>query len=361
MAKNWDKYCENKTSKQRIGLSIGLKLTITLILKDCMTCAIFDTNPEIRSFFSNATHLMGNQRIVSTYGALGSSLALMLGLIYNYEELNRKTFVIEFLNSIKNNQNSNRLSSRYSNKFGLQLNIIDKFCINESSNSIAVAIAFILIISSIRAYLDENSNFNLVSMIIWSVHVWKTFTGYGVVMYSVIVYLKYQFLEINESIEISLRNRDFPSLMKAYRNHTEVVKTLNLLNKMYKIVMFQIYFSVSPLIDYTIFIVTQKDTTFYLRLLCSSVGVNCFLMIFVLTYLCAGITKIAHNSRPLLYTFLLKTRLSVNENMRIESFIERLSGPEIGFYCWDLFAMNNREFCDFFFQFIANYILVKLL
>ena len=98
------------------------------------------------------------------------------------------------------------------------------------------------------------------------------------------------------------------------------------------------------------------------RLLCSSIGVNCFLMFFIITYLCAGVTKIAHKSRPLLHTFLFKTRLSVNGKMRIESFIERLSSPEIGFYCWDLFAMNNRQFSHFFFQFITNYILiVKLL
>ena len=129
-AKNWDNYCENQISKQRVWISIALKMIITLMLINFTTCAIFITNPWIRSFFSNATHLMGNQRIVSTYGALGSALALLMGLFYYYEELNRKTF----LNSIKNNQNSNRLSSRYSNRFALQLNLLGKFCINQSSN-----------------------------------------------------------------------------------------------------------------------------------------------------------------------------------------------------------------------------------
>ena len=121
------------------------------------------------------------------YGALGSALALMMGLFYNYEELNGKIFIIEFLNSIKNNQNSNKLSSKYSNKYAFELNIIGKFVINQSSDSIAVAIALVLIVSSIRAYLDVNSNFNMLSLItwslitlIWSIHVWKTFTGYGV-------------------------------------------------------------------------------------------------------------------------------------------------------------------------------------
>ena len=119
--------------------------------------------------------------------------------------------MIEFLNSIKDNQNSNRLSSRYSNKFALQLNILGKFIINQSSDSIALAIALILIVSTIRAYLDVNSNFNLVSVIIWSIitliwshQVWKIFITNVVVMYSVIVYLKYQFLEISELIELCL-------------------------------------------------------------------------------------------------------------------------------------------------------------
>lgn len=117
--------------------------------------------------------------------------------------------------------------------------------------------------------------------------------------------------------------------MNAIRRHHSVEKTLQELNRVFKIIVFQVYFSVAPVIDFTIFIVTRKDTDLYLKLLCTTIGVNCFLLVFVLNYLCAKLSKIAHQSYPLLYSFVLRVNLSLSMKMRIQAFMERLSGPEI--------------------------------
>ena len=48
--------------------------------------------------------------------------------------------------------------------------------------------------------------------------------------------------------------------------------------------------------------------------------------------------------------------------MQIEIFLNRISGPDIGVYCLDLFAMNLYEFYQFIAICIANYfIITKLL
>ena len=75
----------------------------------------------------------------------------------------------------------------------------------------------------------------------------------------------------------------------------------------------------------------------------------------------ASVTTVAHKSRPLLYSFLLNSNPSVNQRMKIEAFISRLSGPEIGFYVLDLFVMNNREFFEYCYQlFIVYTLLIRL-
>lgn len=197
LAKNWDNYTENQFSKKRIRISIALKLSILLMLINFTTCAVFDDNPRVRSFFSNATHLMGNAKYVLVYGLMGSALALLFGLFYNFNELNGNLFVIKFLNDIKHKRNSYKLSRNYSKKFALHIST--KYFNNQSSIFLGISIALILIISSIRAYLAENSNYTLLSLIIWScitmiwsMHTWKLFTGYSTLWYSLLIHIKYK-------------------------------------------------------------------------------------------------------------------------------------------------------------------------
>ena len=41
---------------------------------------------------------------------------------------------------------------------------------------------------------------------------------------------------------------------------------------------------------------------------------------------------------------LIKNRLTFRQRWKLLAFIEKLSGRPIGFYCYDLFPMNNYEF-----------------
>jgi hypothetical protein len=40
------------------------------------------------------------------------------------------------------------------------------------------------------------------------------------------------------------------------------------------------------------------------------------------------------------------------------AFMERLSAKDIGFYCYDMFLMNNYEFATYVIGFIMNHILL---
>ena len=68
----------------------------------------------------------------------------------------------------------------------------------------------------------------------------------------------------------------------------------------------------------------------------------------------------AHKSYKLMFRVLSsrKMNFSIREKLKIMQFIEKLSGPDIGFYCLDFFPMNGYEFGKYLYVCGANYILI---
>ena len=237
------------------------------------------------------------------------------------------------------------------------------------SNFIGVFEATLLVGSSFLAYSNGNYNYNLSSLIFWSIgsviyflHLWKIFLGGAITCYAFLVYLKYQFLEINELIENSLKNKNTNLLLNAIIRHKSIKQTVHKLNKMYKIMVFLVYLAFAPGIDLSICMTLRKDSEDIMKIISVSVGKVCFSVMFTLNYMCAQIIKTAHKSPPLLYRFLIENKLSVHQKLKIVIFIEHLSGNEIGLYCLDLFPMNNFVVFYFTVEVIMKYfLLIKLL
>ena len=59
-----------------------------------------------------------------------------------------------------------------------------------------------------------------------------------------------------------------------------------------------------------------------------------------------------------MYSLLAMSKLSLNGRLIIQNFIEKLSGPVIGFYCYDMFAVETYQFYDFVMGWISNYFLI---
>ena len=77
-----------------------------------------------------------------------------------------------------------------------------------------------------------------------------------------------------------------------------------------------------------------------------------------LLYLTASVRKSAHNSHAIMYSFLAQRRVSIRLKLKILSFIEKLSGPDIGFYCYNFFPINNYEFYQYITNWIISYLLI---
>ena len=214
IAKNWDNYCHGDFSKTRTRISLTLKAIIFVTLLKVMVPFIAPNDLHIRSIFLDGTYLLGDRyhQLILFMCVMGSVVTFITGLLYVYYELKGRLFVVRFLNDIKHKRNAFRLSNRNSNKFGLRLNLINTYGIEQVCNFLSIISIAILGATSVIAYLQTGSNlpcllFWLIVLVVYFLHFWKLLLGGIVIWYTFLIYLKYQFIEINELIEKSLKNK----------------------------------------------------------------------------------------------------------------------------------------------------------
>ena len=81
------------------------------------------------------------------------------------------------------------------------------------------------------------------------------------------------------------------------------------------------------------------------------------LNVFAVNYFLCSVGREAHKSYPFIKSILTRKRLRLMTKLKVISLFERLSGPLIGFYCYDLFPFTNYEFYLFCVNCVSNFIL----
>ena len=216
-----DSYCEQIIPRYRIITTIIIRMGTLLVLIKFIICGVY--GEQVRFSMADGSYLLGDSMVIAGLASVGAFLTLSLGFVYNYNELNDSLYMIEFLNDIKNKRNANQLSPKNSIKFGIHLNIATKYLLKQPSYFLMIAMALILIISSTVAYIQGNTTliyliFWSVMTVLWSHQMWQTFIGMAIIMYSFLIYIKYQFIEVNQQIETSPQYRNFNSLMNEFLN-----------------------------------------------------------------------------------------------------------------------------------------------
>ena len=82
-------------------------------------------------------------------------------------------------------------------------------------------------------------------------------------------------------------------------------------------------------------------------------------MVFLSNAMCARFSRQAHKGYGVLHSFMAQYRITRYESLKVQAFVERLStGPHIGFYCLDVFPMNDYEFYQYLTIVAKNYFLL---
>ena len=146
--------------------------------------------------------------------------------------------------------------------------------------------------------------------------------------------------------------------MNAIIEHNIVSKYTEELNNVFKYIIFILYYLDTLFLMFLLYISHANDTYFYFRF----ASIIVFVLIFVYNYSVNLFSSLImqSSSKPVsvLYQILSLKGLTIRERLKIQSFIERLSESDIGFYCLDLFPMNEYEFYLYSINCAKTYFLV---
>ena len=184
------------------------------------------------------------------------------------------------------------------------------------------------------------------------------------IWYGFTFYFKLKFNEINEIMAKMTKystNRYMTSLlMQSIIVHNFCDKKVKELNHFFRCITFIMYYLATPGFLSAIYGIQHKDTQLIARIFCIFIILTNFSAVISMNLMSTWITKNAHKPYPLLHSFISRrqTRIPLRLKFKISQFIDRLSGPDIGFYCYDLFPINNYEFYQYITMTMQNYLLL---
>ena len=128
------------------------------------------------------------------------------------------------------------------------------------------------------------------------------------------------------------------------------------INAWSKNILFVFYYLMVPIVDLDIIIIIIEENIL-LRLITLIIVFVVISNLLVVNYFLCLVGREAHKSYPFINSVLTRKRLRLMTKLKVISLLERLSGPLIGFYCYDLFPFTNYEFYLFCVNCVSNFIL----
>ena len=166
------------------------------------------------------------------------------------------------------------------------------------------------------------------------------------VFYSSALYLKLKFNEIDNKIHYAINISNYRLLNRYILEHNYMSKLTHDMNIFFSNIIFIVYYITTPGYLFLLYSIHNKQTAYSVKYFS---GIFCFLVFNVLIsfiVLSTWISNSAHKSRKFITGYLSTVSLNkvhFKNRLKIKSFIEYLSGREIGFYCFKL--ISNELFC----------------
>ena len=130
----------------------------------------------------------------------------------------------------------------------------------------------------------------------------------------------------------------------------------NEINTWFRFIVLDYYYLIVPAIDLSLVYLFNETNQVYR--LTVWFFLNLFIVqVFYLNYFLSEISRSAHSCYVNLNSLIAKYRFNRNLKLKVLNLIERLSGPVIGIYCYDLFPFTNYEFYLFVMNCVLNFIL----
>ena len=353
--KNLEDYQENQDDWKSIYL---VTLTNLLTLLTCLRYLFSSLIREqwVAVLMSDANHWLGNQKFISLMISIAAFVIFSIEAVIERKELTKTNELIQFMYDFKHKRII-PLNDKHNKRLVLIVNLLAKYVMEQAFWPLVILSQLPIMSTTIIEYFDQESGYNLIGVIFWNIVLLVFLIKfYAVVWFGFVVsvlstlYLKYKFEEINEEIKSCIKFNLKYRLKRAITQHNYICVKTSQLNNYFDIMCFQLYYIASPALLICLYLTHAKDTNPYGRYISAFIFVLVFFVVFSVNLLYAQISRSSRRPRNIVYRHMIRKQLSVEESLELLAFIEKLDGPDIGFYCWNLHPMNNYEF----YLYVAN-------
>ena len=218
----------------------------------------------------------------------------------------------------------------------------------------------------IKAYFDITMNFSIINLsitfilyIFCATHCfaigWANFILFNITT----LYLKYHFNQINDEMRENISSRISSKFINGIKRHHYYCRLTHEFNEFFKYYLLLWYFGGTVGVNLLLNIGFHSKADVIYRSIFIILGIIIGIALYMHNYSTSTVSSSAHKLRVILYSILCKNKLKVMHKLKICSYIEKLSGPKIAFYCYDLFPFTNYGFMEFIAFVSASYLLMN--
>jgi hypothetical protein len=354
----------NNRPKKRVIIFWTYYVFLWIINIKLLLLAIIN-KPWIWTLFADPLYITGKGNLMALCAGICGICASIVNTLFIMFE-NRSEFK-SILQMYSKNRNHYGLGNQYYPKFCLKLKFMAKFVLGPLFRIAVFGVIIFYVGLIIKAYFD--SEFSIIKSILSIIvifislnHCFAVVWAGFVLFYIMSLHLKYNFRQMKDSMKRSLRSRNLVLLMDVIHRHNHYSELTFEYNKLFKYALAIIYFLFTPIVNILIYM-TTFEVNYLLRIFYALTAIVLSLLVFIANYISSSLSSSAHDFTFDLYSFLFNTRIiiSVQHRLKISAFIEKLCGPVIGYYCYNLFSFTNYEFYEFVSFVFSNYVLMNSL
>ena len=360
-------YMSGHKSKTRIFGIIMFRIATILHTLRCASIALINKE-SVREYLFDFSSMAGNRSLYESALSVISAAIVAIGLTTLYQELTNTFYIYMFGYLYNTNRMLYPLNSKNRRKFNIKCNFIARYLIRTASYvMVSVFSGFHLILSTVYYLTLEEKLYSFMSLIVcnilWTVFMIQCFAILWIgftIWFMFTQYLKYKYNEINRKIEFSLKHSNIKLLLYAIEEHNYVEILTKKANLFFRIITFIIYYIGTIGFQLMLFCTHHKESTLIGRIISGFGYFTCFWAVLLVNAMSTGVIRSAHKSYSKLFSIIKnkRIRMTFRQHWKLLSFMEKLSGRQIGFYCYDLFPMNSYEFYQYLYIAGSNYILI---
>jgi len=359
---SYEDYMIDNISKKRVIIVWAYYILMWFINIRFLLLAIIN-KPWIWTLFADPIYILRKPNLISLGVAISGLLAVFIqSLFVVFEKYPEFKPIIQMYSS---NRKQYGLRNRFYFKFCLKSKFMAKYFLGPFFKLAVFSITIIYVGLIVKAYIDSDFKFPIITSIlstillfIWLDHCFAV-VWVGVVMfYIATLHLKYNFRQIKNEMKQILRSGKSIPVINEIHEHTHYSELTLEFNKIFKYVLAMVYFLITPLHNIAVYMSVSETNTLFRSLYLIGLTIMSTIL-FIVNYMSSSLSSSAHDFTSDLYTFLVSKRIPVQHKLKISSFIEKLCGPVIGYYCYYLFPFTNYEFYEYVSFVFSNYILLN--